>query len=77
MKFKGLLNRDDVAEVLRSLAYGFAKGKVIVRVGLKKSRTIIPVGDMEVKMCIEGQDKGEFKVIFEIIGKKGKELSVD
>jgi amphi-Trp domain-containing protein len=75
MRFKRTLNRDETAEFLRTLGYGFAKGKLVVEGGLEPSKPILLVGSVALEFELK-QDGDRFHIILKIEGLRGRALDI-
>lgn len=75
MRFKRNLSRDELAELLRGLGYGFAKGRIVIQGGLQPSHPIIPVGPMELELELKDGEE-DFRLSLRISGFKGKSLDI-
>jgi amphi-Trp domain-containing protein len=75
MRFKRTLNRDEAAEFLRTLGYGFAKGKLVVEGGLEPSKPILLVGPVALEFELR-EDGDHFRIALKIEGLKGRALDI-
>lgn len=75
MRFKRTLNRDETGEFLRTLGYGFVKGKLVVEGGLEPSEPLLLVGPVELEFELK-EDLDRFRITLKIEGLRGRALEI-